>query len=301
MISSREYDYSSVSSNTDGRIASASKKDTGPFAISSLENSFKQGELTLFGPSEYVRVCVIFKGELNFSFADKSKASLCAGSWFLLYNGEQEIVADASPDFGGISMDCSASALRKLRDAVCACRACKALFSGRSFFFQSGDASGRIDELARLLNGRDGQDLASLFMRNAYASELIARVLQRPEIIQHGCCQGSFCKRHDMCKINAVARYLEENLGDEHSLGELSRRHYINEFKLKSGFREHFGETVFGYLRRKRMERAHTLLSQGRTSVMEVASMLGYSNPSHFARAFRQVYGCNPGQLIKNA
>ncbi|MEM8549866.1 MAG: helix-turn-helix transcriptional regulator, partial [Verrucomicrobiota bacterium] len=61
-----------------------------------------------------------------------------------------------------------------------------------------------------------------------------------------------------------------------------------------------YGNTVFGYLRAKRMERAYELLRDGANSVIEVACAVGYSNASHFARAFREHHGQNPRSLLKS-
>ncbi len=97
--------------------------------------------------------------------------------------------------------------------------------------------------------------------------------------------------------LMAAAQFLEENLSEGHSLTALSRRVRINEFKLKKGFREQFNTTVFGYLRQKRMERARELLSRNEWTVLEVANAVGYSNPSHFTRAFRETFGQNPKQF----
>jgi AraC-like DNA-binding protein len=55
-----------------------------------------------------------------------------------------------------------------------------------------------------------------------------------------------------------------------------------------------FGTTVFGYLRARRMERARALLEAGKATVLEAAALVGYSNPSNFAAAFRREFGVNP-------
>ncbi|MFP4567016.1 MAG: helix-turn-helix transcriptional regulator [Spirochaetaceae bacterium] len=57
--------------------------------------------------------------------------------------------------------------------------------------------------------------------------------------------------------------------------------------KLKYGFREVFGTTVFGQLRNLRLEEARHLIEDGDHSVTEAAFAVGYSSLSHFARTFR--------------
>ncbi len=82
---------------------------------------------------------------------------------------------------------------------------------------------------------------------------------------------------------------------------ELSRRVNLNDFKLKKGFRQVFGTSVFGYLRQVRMEQARMLLEQARMNVTQVALNVGYANPSHFAAAFKGQFGINPGGVLKAA
>ena len=105
-------------------------------------------------------------------------------------------------------------------------------------------------------------------------------------------------RNEDEEALEAAARYLEENLSGDHSLAQISRQVHLNEFKLKKGFKEYFQTTVFGYLRQKRMEYASQLLTKERFTVIEAAQAVGYSNPSHFTRAFRNCFGVNPREFL---
>ena len=73
----------------------------------------------------------------------------------------------------------------------------------------------------------------------------------------------------------------------------------LNEFKLKKGFKELFGTTVFDYLYDLKMEYAKQLLAADEVLVNEVSGMVGYRNPNHFSTAFKRKYGMNPTQLRK--
>jgi AraC-like DNA-binding protein len=70
----------------------------------------------------------------------------------------------------------------------------------------------------------------------------------------------------------------------------------LNDFKLKSGFRETFGTTVFGYVRKLRMDKARSLLEIGDLNVTEAALEAGYCSLGHFAAAFKKRFGTLPGQ-----
>jgi len=98
----------------------------------------------------------------------------------------------------------------------------------------------------------------------------------------------------DIERIHAARDMLLRTLEEPPSLLALARHVGLNDFKLKRGFRQVFGTTVFGYVRDQRMARARQLLEQQRLNVTEVAGAVGYANPSQFAAAFKRKFGVNP-------
>ncbi|UZR96545.1 helix-turn-helix transcriptional regulator [Chondrinema litorale] len=111
--------------------------------------------------------------------------------------------------------------------------------------------------------------------------------------------QNSSLKNDDIDKIYEAKTILENNLETPLSLMELSRTVGINDFKLKKGFKEVFGNTVFGYLNDLKMNRAQLLLLNNDLSVSEIARLTGYKNPTHFTAAFKKKFGVLPGSLKK--
>jgi AraC family transcriptional regulator, transcriptional activator of the genes for pyochelin and ferripyochelin receptors len=81
------------------------------------------------------------------------------------------------------------------------------------------------------------------------------------------------------------------------SLSELARIVGINEYKLKRGFKEMFGTTVFGYLSDARLEIAKNDIMQRKKSISEIAMDLGYSSVQHFSLSFKKKYGYSPTKL----
>lgn len=101
---------------------------------------------------------------------------------------------------------------------------------------------------------------------------------------------------YDRERIHFVMDYLNQHLADPPSLSSLSRIAGINEFKLKKGFKEIFGSTVFSYIAEARLKLALDELMENQKSVSEVASLLGYSSVNHFSSAFKKKYGLSPSQ-----
>ena len=56
------------------------------------------------------------------------------------------------------------------------------------------------------------------------------------------------------------------------------------------------GKTITGYLEEYRTAKGLPLVQSGLYSVTQIADMVGFSNPSRFAAAFRKQFGCNPGE-----
>jgi AraC-like DNA-binding protein len=98
----------------------------------------------------------------------------------------------------------------------------------------------------------------------------------------------------DIERIYYAKDVLVARLDEPPSLIELARLAGINDHKLKVGFRQVFGTTVFGYLHDYRMERSRQLLESGDLNIAEAAKAVGFVNRSHFAIAFRKKFGVNP-------
>ncbi|SEN23099.1 AraC-type DNA-binding protein [bacterium A37T11] len=103
-------------------------------------------------------------------------------------------------------------------------------------------------------------------------------------------------KEKDLQKLHEVKSLVESNLRRPSSLTELSQQSGLNEFKLKKGFKELFGHTVFGYLNELRMKRGKELLKEGYT-VGETADAVGYKNAHHFTAAFKKKWGILPSKV----
>jgi len=105
----------------------------------------------------------------------------------------------------------------------------------------------------------------------------------------------------DVERLHEARRILFERMEDPPGIRDLARLVGINEFKLKRGFREVFGVSVYEALRAHRMEVARSLLQDGDMTVGTVAATVGYTNMSHFIAMFRKQFGATPGTLIQMA
>lgn len=99
---------------------------------------------------------------------------------------------------------------------------------------------------------------------------------------------------YDHERLHFARAYLMQHMAMPPSLPDLARIAGINEFKLKRGFKELFGQPVFAYLAAARLEKARELLQSTRMTATEIAFELGYASLQHFSSAFKQRYGVTP-------
>lgn len=92
----------------------------------------------------------------------------------------------------------------------------------------------------------------------------------------------------------AVRELLTSDLGKRYSASELAARFCISETSLKNYFRGVYGCGYGEFQSELRMRRAAELLSGARQKISDVGEMVGFSNQSAFARAFREYYGVTP-------
>ena len=102
----------------------------------------------------------------------------------------------------------------------------------------------------------------------------------------------------DVRRIYEARDILVQNFASPPSIPRLARAVGVNQTKLKAGFKEILGCTVFEFVQQRRMERASELLLKGHLSIGEIARMVGYEYPANFTFAFRRHYGFLP-KLMK--
>lgn len=89
--------------------------------------------------------------------------------------------------------------------------------------------------------------------------------------------------------------FLEANLAEPVTLGELAGAVGLSPFHLVRVFRRAVGVPPHVYLESARIRRAQQLIAAG-APLAEVAYAVGYSSQSHFTTRFRRVIGVTPGR-----
>ena len=102
----------------------------------------------------------------------------------------------------------------------------------------------------------------------------------------------------NVLKIRKAKEIILANMAEPPSLQELSREIGLSLKKLKEGFRQIYGDSVFSFLFDYKMEYARQLLDSGEYNVNEVGLRVGYSTSSHFIAAFKKKFGITPKKYL---
>ncbi|WP_127142153.1 helix-turn-helix domain-containing protein [Flagellimonas marinaquae] len=93
---------------------------------------------------------------------------------------------------------------------------------------------------------------------------------------------------------DAIINNLDKDLP---SLKELAHQEGTNEYKLKYGFKQVYGTTIFRFLIQERLRMARTLILHSTHTIKQIVQMTGFKSKTHFSRAFKDKYGRSPSEL----
>ncbi|MEM0941303.1 MAG: AraC family transcriptional regulator [Bacteroidota bacterium] len=144
-------------------------------------------------------------------------------------------------------------------------------------------------------------DCTSPYKRMFIEAKIIELLmLQFEQIADNKANNTSSLNRKEIDQMHAVKEIILNNINATFSLMNLAREVGTNEFKLKKGFKEVFGTTVFGFWQQMKMEEAKKLLLDTNLTISEISDEVGYKNARHFSRAFKKYYGKSPSYLTKD-
>ena len=147
--------------------------------------------------------------------------------------------------------------------------------------------------IALVENSHEG--VRSLVYIEAKALELLCEAML--EVGRNGdAAQEQYSERELRC-LHAARDMLTRRLGSPPTIEQVARFVGMNETMLMRSFRAVFGETLFDFSVRCRMQHALTLLRQRRLPVSRVAEAVGYQHQTSFSTAFRRHFGARPRDI----
>ena len=97
-------------------------------------------------------------------------------------------------------------------------------------------------------------------------------------------------------RLEKMLNYLNMHFTEVISLQDLADQVHLSREVCCRLFKKMTGKTITGYLEEYRANKSFSLVQSGQYSMTQITEMVGFSNPSRFASAFRKRFGCNPGE-----
>ena len=104
---------------------------------------------------------------------------------------------------------------------------------------------------------------------------------------------------HEPQAMSTVIEYIHDNIETDITLNALAKTAHVSKYHFLRLFKNHTGLTPHQYIIAGRVCKAKTLVMQGE-ALSHVALEAGFSDQSHFIRAFRKIYGYSPKTLQKS-
>jgi AraC-like DNA-binding protein len=99
-------------------------------------------------------------------------------------------------------------------------------------------------------------------------------------------------------RIRKAKDIILQRMTEPPSLPELAEEIGLSLRKLKEGFKQIYGDSVYSFLFDYKMEYARKMLESNQYNVNEVGLKVGYSTSSHFIAAFKKKYGTTPKKYL---
>ena len=167
----------------------------------------------------------------------------------------------------------------------------KTILENASAFLFYESITPEVQKTLKQLTDDVAPDELSLFYQKIKVEELIYFVFRR--LLQRDTGRHSSINKVDVDKIFTVKKQVLLDLSQTPRLSELAELAGLSQSKMTDLFKQVFGDSIYNYYQKARMEEALNKLKQG-TAVSETGYQLGFSNLSHFSRVFARQYGINP-------
>lgn len=150
--------------------------------------------------------------------------------------------------------------------------------------------------LSQIMNYNLHPSIKELYIKGK-AYELISLYFNRGEDADVEQCPF-LVDEDNVRRIRKAKEIIIARMAEPPTLTELSEEIGLSLKKLKEGFKQIYGDSVFSFLFDYKMEYARKMLETGRHNVNEVGLKVGYSTASHFISAFKKKYGTTPKKYL---
>lgn len=150
--------------------------------------------------------------------------------------------------------------------------------------------------LSQLMNYNLHPSVKALYIKGK-VYELLSLYFNRSEEVDIEQCPF-LVDEENIKRIRQAKEIMIARMAEPPTLTELSEEIRLPIKKLKEGFKQVYGDSVFSFLFDYKMEYARKMLETNKYNVNEVGLKIGYSTASHFITAFKKKYGTTPKKYL---
>lgn len=104
----------------------------------------------------------------------------------------------------------------------------------------------------------------------------------------------------DGARIKIMLQYIREHYSEELTLAKIAESANLSENECLRCFRSMIGCTPIRYVKQVRIQKAAELLAATDWQISAIGAECGFQEMSYFAKTFRELKGCTPGEFRKN-
>lgn len=159
--------------------------------------------------------------------------------------------------------------------------------------------SSQVFEVAeRMINTRHTGTLGLAYIE-ALSTELLCHAAASLTSLSEAVPKG--CADREVKRLEMARAILVRQLAPAPTIAELVRTVGMSKTALTKGFKALYGETIFDFGVRCRMQHALMMMRDRGRSVEQAAEAVGYAHPTSFATAFRSHFGMRPSDVRKRS
>lgn len=250
----------------------------------------------------YIQFHFCLKGNISFGFNEgQYNLNIQEDKSLLLYNPNQKLPVNLElyPNSLGVSAFIS---LKKLHELFSASTHYIDFLTednrDKKYYTEDQVSASMAVVLSQILNFNLHPSVEHIYLK-AKIYELLGLFFNKPEAANIDQCPF-LIDEDNVRKIKMAKEIAIQHMANPPSLQELADEVDLSLKKLKEGFKEIYGNTVYAYILDHKMEFARKLLEKGNKNVNEIGLTLGYSTASHFIAAFKKKFGTTPKKYLQS-
>lgn len=249
--------------------------------------------------STFIQFHFCLKGEAIFNFNEgRYQLSVKEEKGLLLYNPKQDLPIDLEiqPKTWLVSILISIQKFHSLFSAEAGyVDFLSAENKDKKYYSDTDIPPVMVVVLHQLLNANLNKYIQHLYAKGK-AYELLSLYFNKEDADVEQC--PFLVDEENVLKIRRAKDIMINRMAEPPSVQDLANEVGLNLKKLKVGFKQLYGDSVYSFLFNYKLEFARKMLEEGVLNVNEISTKVGYSTPSHFIAAFKKKYGTTPKQYV---